>query len=365
MSRTLLIKFGAIGDVVMAITAAWQLHLAGHTVDWVCGPTVLPVLELYPWINPVLADDRAILTGSAPQRAMAIAKLWSRLAGRRYDLAATLYYDSRYRLLALPVRATRKLQLSHTDRNLRLIPGRHHTDEYARILLGREDSVEPLALAPISPVALPKSPLPAIQDGRSRIVIVPAGASNLMNAAVLRRWPVERYVELAQHLLGRGCEVVLIGGPDDTWARTHFAGLDVVDRIGELSLPQTIALIDSSDVLVSHDTGPLHLGNITRAGIVALFGPTDPHVFGPRRAGTISIWGGEGFACRPCYDGRSFAPCRSNDCIRQIGTAMVLSEVEHMLAQRARGELPASSVLTPASTLGEQTLVTLRGAGRE
>lgn len=361
MPRTLLIKFGAIGDVVMAIPAAWQLHLAGHTVDWVCGPQVLPVLELYPWIHPIVADDHAILKGSAAERAVAIGKLWRKIARRHYDLAATLYYDARYRVLALPVRATRKLQLSHTDRTLRLLPGRHHTDEYARILLGRPDGVEPYSLEPEPPQRLPPSPLPAPAYGRARIVMVPGGASNMMNAAVLRRWPIEFYVALAERLLAHNCEVVLVGGADDSWVRTYFAALTVTDQIGKLALPQTIAAIDSGEVLVTHDTGPLHLGNLTRAGMVALFGPTDPHVFGPRRPGTVSIWGGEGFACRPCYDGRNFAPCQSNDCMRQIGVAMVLDEIKRMLDQRAKGELAAPRIVTPEGTAGGRPLVKHEG----
>lgn len=292
-------------------------------------------------------------------RARAIAKLWRRIAGRRYDLVATLYYDARYRVLALPVRARRKLHFSHSDRNLRLLPGRHHSDEYARILLGLPDDVAPHSLAPCRPTALPESPLPPPTAGRTRILIVPGGASNMMNAAVLRRWPIERYAALSQQLLTRGCEVVLIGGPEDAWAKAHFPAGAVIDLIGKLTLPQTIAAIDSGSVLVSHDTGPLHLGGLTRAGVVALFGPTDPHVFTPRRAGTVALWGGEGFACRPCYDGRNFASCHSNDCMRQIDVSMVLDEITALIAERAEGELSSPRIKVPASTIGAEDLVTL------
>jgi heptosyltransferase-2 len=92
MSRSaLILKFGAIGDVVMALPAVQILHSEGMRIDWVCGQAVLPLLECYSWINPIAVDDRAILQGSSTERAAGLAGLWRLLAGNRYDLCATLY----------------------------------------------------------------------------------------------------------------------------------------------------------------------------------------------------------------------------------------------------------------------------------
>jgi heptosyltransferase-2 len=329
MSRILILKFGAIGDVIMAIPAAHQLHLQGHAIDWVCGPAVLPLLALYPWIHPIPIDDRALLQGSAPAKLKVLLNLWKRLAGTRYALAATLYYDARYRFLTAPIRADRKIQLSHTDRTLRLIPGRHHTDEFARILLNWPDQVRPQPLAPVPPPSLPPNPLPRTE--KKRIVLAPAGAKNMLADDLLRRWQPENYVALARELTQQGIEVVLIGGPGDAWVQPHFAALPVIDLIGQLTLPQTLALLDEADALVTHDTGPLHLGGIARCAIVSIFGPTDPRGRLPQRPGTVALWGGEGFACRPCYDAHSFAPCPANDCMAQITPTHVLTEVQALL----------------------------------
>ena len=345
MPRTLIIKFGAIGDVVMLVPAAYQMHLAGYAIDWVCGPGVLPILALYPWINALVVDDRAILKGAAAERLAAIAGLWRMLAGRRYDVCATLYYDSRYKLLALPVRAGRKFQLSHEDRAYRLLPGRHHTDEYARVLLGLADEVRPTQLAPVRPEAMPGSTL--ARGGKARVVLAPAGAKNMMADDALRRWPAEDYVRLATLLVDKNVEVVLIGGPDDGWVQPLFADVAAVDLIGKLTLLETLGLMDEADVVVTHDTGPLHLAGMTRAGIVTLFGPTDPRGRLPQRPGALALWGGEGFACRPCYDGRSFAACPRNDCIRQYGPETVAEEVLAMLADRTRGVYVAPQVKVP------------------
>jgi heptosyltransferase-2 len=347
--RLLLVKFGAIGDCIMAIPAAYAMHQTGYEVDWVCGQAVAPVLTLYPWINLHVVDDRALLHGSLSERISGVLALWRTISRQNYEVCATLYYDSRYKLLTLPVRAKRKVMLSKTDRATMLLPGRHHADEYARIVTGRTDDVTPTQFAPARVPSLPPSPLPRIA-GKARVVIVPGGARNMMRDDALRRWPVESYVLVAKALIARGYEVVLAGGPDDAWTSPSFAGLAVTDVIGSHSLVETVALFESADVTITHDTGPLHLAGITRTGLVAIFGPTDPRGRLPQRANCVALWGGEGFACRPCYDGRDYAPCHNNGCIQQITAAMVFTETETILTAIREGRALLPRVRTPKHT---------------
>ncbi|MEO7028262.1 MAG: glycosyltransferase family 9 protein [Acidobacteriaceae bacterium] len=347
--RLLIVKLGAIGDCVMAVPAAHAMHRAGYEIDWICGQTVALVLRLYPWIDVHVVDDRALLRGGPVERARETLRLWRIVCKRRYDICATLYYDSRYKLLTLPVRADRKVMLSKLDRATMLLPGRHHTDEYARILCGRKDDETPSQLAPIPAPSLPAPPL-ARAPGKPRVVLVPGGARNMMRDDALRRWPLESYVALAELLLARGHEVVLCGSWDDTWTSPSFATLDVVDLTGKLSLVESLALFDSADVTITHDTGPLHLAGITRTGIVSIFGPTDPHGRLPHRANCVALWGGEGFACRPCYDGRDYAPCTHNGCVRQIAPTMVVEQIDALLAAAREGVQLPPRVVLPSST---------------
>ena len=351
-------KLGAIGDVLMVLPAARLLWEAGYTVDWIAGDVVAPILRLYPWLNVLAVDEHKLLRHGAKARSGQMLRLWRALLGRGpYDLCATLYYDRRYRWLTLPVRARRKLLLSGSDRFRRILPGRRHTDEFARLLLNLPDAVTPRHLPPIRPTLFPAYPMPP--TGKTRIILAPAGARNMMAEAILRRWPAELYVALTQLLLAAipDAEILLIGGPDDTWVSPHFAPLPVTDLIGTLSLTQTIALLDTAAIFVTHDTGPLHLAGLTSTSILALFGPTDPHAFLPQRPGVTSIWGGEGFACRPCYDGRNFAPCPANDCMRQITPQQALEAALQILAERASNILAPPRILTPPSTIQPQTLV--------
>ena len=336
-ARILIVKLGAIGDVLMAVPAVEALRRSFGSkpveIDWVAGRTVAPLLATYASLRVIPADERAIFHGRAAARLGALTAVWRELRGS-YDLCATLYYDPRYRLVSLPVRARRRVSLSRVDRAFALLPGRHHSDEFARILLGQSDSCRSFSLSPLAPPHLPASPLEPRRAGQVRIGLVPGGASNMLREQTLRRWPLEKYLSLAEKLVARGEEVVLLGGLDDRWAAAAFSHLPVRDSIGRLSLPEVVAAAGACDLVVSHDTGPLHLAAVSPALVVALFGPTDPGNFLPRRAGVYGIWGGEGFSCRPCYDGATFAPCTSNGCMQQITPAMVLALIDRALRER-------------------------------
>jgi lipopolysaccharide heptosyltransferase II len=335
--KALIVKFGQIGDVIMAVPAARALYERGFDIDWVCGRAVYPLLACYSWIRPIEVDDKSILRGSLRRRIGAVLHLWHRTVLTGYDLCANLYYDRRFRLLTMPIRATRKLALQNDKRSALLIAGRHHTDEFVRLLLDAEDTCRQQSTSPVSPDRLVPSPLP-VTSAQRRIAIFPGGTSNVLGEQVLRRWPVQSYVSVAERLLTRGWQVLLLGGPEDLWVRSHFASMPVVDCLGSLTLPQVLSVCNTSDAVITHDTGPLHLAGLSSACLIGIFGPTDPATRVPRRPFALGIWGGEGFACRPCYDGKDFAPCRFNGCMHQVSPERTVFELDRLLAAKGRAE---------------------------
>ena len=336
--------------LTMLLPAAKALHEQGHEIEWLCGMQVKPLLELYPWIRTIVVDESSLLRGKVPARARVLLSCWRRLKGRHYDLVATCYYDRRYRLLTKVARAERVLTFSSDDRQRRILSGRSHSDEYARILLGWNDDVRARAMAPVRPAVIAPSSLKP--DGsKFRIVLVPGGARNLVREDVLRRWPIANFVAVARSLLNSGCEVALSGGVGDSWASEAFQGLPVTDCIGQHTLAETISLFHSSEVVVTPDTGPLHLAGITGASVVGIFGPTSPYSFLPQRAGVVGMWGGEGFACRPCYDGKDYAPCHNNLCIQQVTPQMVVAEVMRLVEERRMHVISGPRIVVPQSSL--------------
>lgn len=352
MKRALLVKLGAIGDVLMAVPAAHRLHAEGFVVDWVAGAPAASVLRCYPFVRVIEADEGAILSGTLLRRVRAVQAVWKQLHPGGYDLIATLYYDRRYRLFSLPLLSGRHIRLRRDRRDFQLLPGRHHTDEFARILLSaaglalEDDGPLPQHLSPVTPEHLPTSPLPVAT--RKRVVLAAGGARNALRDDHLRRWPVENYRALAELLLQAGHEVVLTGGPGDAWVRDAFAGLPCTDLIALLTLPQLLAVFDSSDAVVTHDSGPLHLAGVTSCALLGIFGPVEPWARMPQRAGAAALWGGEGFACRPCYDGTNYAACRQNLCMAQITPATAFDTLHRLLTQQADAKPPA--VYLPPAT---------------
>ncbi len=303
----------------------------GGEIHWMCGRSVAPLLREFPFIDRLIeVDDKALLSKSRLRSLGEIARVWKTLAGQSYDTCAILYYDWRYRLLVLPVRKKKLITLSRTSRARRLLPGRYHGDEYARILL-EEDGLRPERVRCVK-LAGGLTPTPLAKGAAKRVALVPGGSRNALRDSPQRRWPLSHYLELSTALVAQGYEVVLAGGPDDAWASQAFAELPVKNFIGRLNLAESVALFDTCDLVISHDTGAYHLATLSSTAILALFGPTNPTEFVPDRPALRVLWGGESLACRPCYDGREFALCPDNRCMKEISPHAVLAAAEEMLA---------------------------------
>jgi heptosyltransferase-2 len=336
-ARYLIVKLSALGDVAMASTLPQAIRSrdADAHVTWLCGGAVAELVRLFAGVNEVLvADEVRLLRGSVARRAGAFLSTWRLLAGRRFDQILLGHGDWRYRALVFPVRASRLRALSHAPSPHMLpIPGRYHGDEYVRLL----DDASHGPIAAHWPLADVRPSLPPARGlAFSGVVLVPGGARNVLRESALKRWPIEGYRELAMRLRQAGVSVTLVGDAADVWVRPFFADLDVRDEIGVHGLIGTLSLLSTAELVVSHDTGPMHLARLVRAPVLGLFGPTNPAQFMIEDATTSVIWGGASLACRPCYDGREFAACANNLCMKDISVATVMERALAMLSHDPR-----------------------------
>jgi heptosyltransferase-2 len=338
-TEVLIVKIGAIGDVVMGIPAADAAHETGDDVrvTWVCGTTVEPLLRFMGVADElVVVDERALWSASRLARIRAVLSVWRRLAGRRFDLVAIGHPDPRYRMLTMFVRARTTRSWNRRGGRPWPIWGRYHGDENVRLVLGGDAAT------------LPRRPFPDFRfpfDGSlaeelggapgGRVVLVPGSAKNPIRDDALRRWPLEHYVELAQRLVAEGRQVVLAGSADDAWTREAFSGAGVADAIGQTSLVELCGLMQHSDLVITHDGGPLHLALLAGTRLIALFGPTSPHEKVPEREGVVVLWGGADLACRPCYDGNDYANCPLNVCLHEVSAERVHEEADRLLQASA------------------------------
>ncbi len=164
------------------------------------------------------------------------------------------------------------------------------------------------------------------------LIAVHAGATN----GAAKRWPPAHWAALADRLITElGAKVILTGAASDAEitdavvARLKQAPLNFT---GKTNVPQLVALLERCDLVISGDSGPLHIAGAVRTPVVAIHGPTDPELSGPvGKAATVlrlGIW------CSPCYDASFWAVCRFYNpvCMKLITPADVLAAARERLA---------------------------------
>lgn len=347
--RIIIVRVAALGDIVSTsvLLARIRAERPNARVTWLCGASAAPLVAMFDGVHEIITvDERRLFNSGLVPRAREMLRVWRILALRRFDLALIPHRDTRYRwlLASARVRRTRGLTTRLGDRQppLRV---RFWGDEYARLL---DDGAERGPRCRKYQVAdlrgrLPSSGPLATCDraGAPLVCLVPGGARNVLRDDPHRRWPVRHYVTTARALRHAGCEVMLLGGADDAWVRDQFAGLDVEDRIGRTSLAESLALLESCNLVITHDTGPLHLARLVRARILALFGPTVPLETVGEDPSITALWGGEQLTCRPCYDGTSYAPCSTFECMAELGPDVVVRTALSIL-RSLEGSRPAA-----------------------
>jgi heptosyltransferase-2 len=334
VARTVLIvKLAAIGDVVMALPMVTALRAAARDVriTWMVGTTAAPLVEASEGIDEVVVvDETAMLIGTAAEKIRAVLDAWRKIAGRRFDTVYVAHSDRRYQRLAWPVRAADRRWLGNSTHGRPLVAARSLGDEYVRLVTGLDDYRAQRHPPPAFRARLPdelSQRVDAFKADRPLVALAPGGARNVARENPLRRWPLDRYADLARALFDRGYGVVVVGDESDGWVREGFAGLRVLDLVGATPLPALVPLFARCAIVVAHDSGPLHIARLAGARVVALFGPTPPQAFFRPDARTEVLWPGVALPCAPCYDGREFAACKNNLCMQMIETGDVLARI--------------------------------------
>jgi heptosyltransferase-2 len=154
-----------------------------------------------------------------------------------------------------------------------------------------------------------------------------------------RRWDADRYAELAARVAGRGARVVVFGSTGERDLTAHVAGSHALDLGGRTDLPLLAAGLAACRVLVTNDSGPMHLAAAVGTRTVSVQGPADPRVTRPLGEGHVLVWGAP-IPCVPCVknecprSGAGFRlPEAERECLRLIG----VDEVEHIVLRQLTG----------------------------
>jgi len=276
-SRVLVIRLGALGDVVLSFPAfaAIRAHHPGARVTLLTTAPFAGLGALSPWFDAVQVDARP--------RPWDVAGLWRlRRALLRYDLVYDLQTSARssryFRLAGRPAWSgvARGCSLPHAD------PGRDglHTIERQKGQLqcagidahgGWPDLswLVRAGQAPGLPVAY--------------AVLVPGAAPH----RPAKRWPAERFAALGGVLAARGLAPVVVGGPGDAALAAGIVAAcpGAIDLAGRTDLAGLAAVLAGAAVVVGNDTGPMHLAAALGRRCVVLFsGESNPALTAPRGA---------------------------------------------------------------------------------
>ena len=332
--KILLVRLGALGDIVHAIPAAAALRNAfPHArLDWLVDAKHQPIVDL------VTVVDRAIpLERSTPAGRTAVVRT---LRQTSYDVAIDLQGLLKSAVLARGSGAARVVGFSiwHLrEKTARPFYSDAHDAEGGHVIaknlrLLRAVDVEDDAIRfPIAP-----APSAALDELRGRLGGRPFALINPGAAWPNKRWPPDRFGELAAFVRETcGLEPVVLWGPGEE----DLAGQVIAGSSGAaIQAPRTgivdlVALARASALLVSGDTGPLHIATAVGTPTVTLFGPTDPARNGPFTPDDAVVSRYDVCACR--YD----RTCHEAQwCLADVPVAEVCAAVQRRLAVRsARG----------------------------
>jgi lipopolysaccharide heptosyltransferase II len=289
--RICVIKPSALGDVAQALPLLPVLRqrFPRARITWVINRELAEMLTEHPHVDDVISFDRH---GGA----MRFLRLLHRLHGERFDLVFDLQGLLRTGLMTLATGARCRVGLETAREGSRwachiTLPGTGDDvpahERYWRVAeeLGGGD--------------LPRRAFIAVSDAdrawvQSQVAALPRPLIGLHAGArwETKRWPAEKFAQVAQRTLAtHGGSVVVVGGRDDAGLGDRIvrpivaAGHAALNLAGRTSIKRLIELLRSFEVLVSNDSGPLHLATELGTPVVGVYTCTSPHISGPSGVG--------------------------------------------------------------------------------
>jgi heptosyltransferase-2 len=166
-------------------------------------------------------------------------------------------------------------------------------------------------------------------SGKKQVVGLAPGS-----VASSRRWPAERFAQTADRLDAQGYRVVLIGSPMDSEIAEQVARkCKYKPRIlaGRTNLREGLAVIRRLDLLISNDSGAMHMAYAQGVPVIVLQGAADPKVTGPFGKNSQTIRD-ETLKCVPCV--KNECPKKHLKCMRNISVDEVWNKVQDILNPR-------------------------------
>ncbi len=332
MTKLLVVGPSWVGDMIMAHPLFTRLHQRDEklTLDVLAPGWTLPLLERMPevsraWENPFVHGELNI---------SARWQLAHRLRDEAYDQAIVLPNSIKSALIPFFARIPRRTGYLGEKRYL-LLNDRHTLDKIAIPLMAERFAA--LAVPAGTPLTRP-IPLPTLRANATgyHTTTQKLGITTEQPVAVLcpgaeygpaKRWPTTYFAALAQWFAHRDYAVWLIGSPKDKSIGDevhHLSGGVCNNLCGRTTLSEAIDLLAHAALVVTNDSGLMHVTAALDRPLAALFGSSSPAFTPPLspHARVISI----DLACGPCF--KRECSLGHFHCMRQLTPERVAADIE-------------------------------------
>lgn len=328
--KILLMKWVGFGNLILASPAVAALRgkFPGAEITFVTISANRGLLERYPMVDRVHYFN---VTGmrSVVRETLRLLRFMYR---ERFDMVIDFEQFSRYSALIAglgnaPVRVGFSTAGQHRhgvySHPVEYRDGVHMADVFCDLARAVGCAVRPEALVPstLTPDDLARAESFLEGEGlldKPFVVIHPGTGDN----APQRRWPVERFAELADQIIrDSGMAVVFSGSPREKElvdaVRSKMTA-SASSTAGRLSLSAFAALLQSAQMIVCADTGPVHLAAALQVPAVAFYGPNDPVLYGPVGPQNTVLY--RNLPCSPCITNFNdkCTNCPHGNCIQGI-----------------------------------------------
>ncbi|MCZ6817782.1 MAG: glycosyltransferase family 9 protein [Planctomycetota bacterium] len=342
----LFLKFTGLGSIARAafLIAAVRERYPSSRIAYACFPGCAGLLKLYPQVDEVVVirDGDLVRLGLDTLRMI----YWS--WRNRVQLVIDLEVHSKYSSVVSG------LTLARDRAGFGGVTSRFRRGLYTHLVfmnpLRRVDLAyrqlgNALGLDVAPKLVRPVPPRSAVQEVDAVLEKLGVAEQDLLlgvnpNASELRlerRWPLQQFARVIEALpTGRRIHVVLLGSPgehayvEQLVALTASSGHPVHNLAGRVSFAAFTDLLDRLTVLLSNDSGPLHLAATLDTPTVSVWGPTHPATYAPRGDRHKAFY--RPIYCSPCVHTTDVPPCAGdNQCLKQLDWRPVAGAVVRML----------------------------------
>ena len=322
--RVLIVKLSSLGDLFHALPVTHCLKdQMNATIDWVTQPIYADLVHCFDDVENVITFPRKQFFTHAKAFVQTLRKY-------QYDYVLDLQGLLKSAIVTRMARSTWRIGPTYSREGsaffysaragTRSATRRHAVDEALDVIRYLNLNPEPISF----PVSFPILELPSTSN--QRIAVAPC------SRWITKNWAPEQFVETLQALQNKHpVEFYLIGGPDDH-ATCHYIETEIKTDIhnycDRTNLVEMCSLIQAMDMVLSVDSGPMHVAAALNKPLLAIFGSTDPGRTGPYSEQAVVVSHGD-LPCQPCHSRH----CARKDivCLEDLSAEKVIQTADSII----------------------------------